>query len=377
LIVVEDLTMRLPPLEPGATIGMLGGGQLGRMSLLAGRRLGYRFVVLDPAGLDAPAAPVADVVIATPYDDLEGLEELARRSDRVTLEFENIPAAAVERLARSVAVCPGSEVLSVCQHRQREKEWLRDAGFPCAPFAVVGSAAELTLAVAALGTPCVLKTAAFGYDGKGQIKLEAGTDLRAAWESLGHHTGVVEKWITFEDEFSIICARNASGQVSVYPLFENVHRNHILDTTFWPARIGAEREAEAAELGRSITAALGVVGLLTVELFLTEDGWVVNEMAPRPHNSGHITFDAAWTSQFEQHIRAVCGWPLGDPRRLCDLVSWSIWSVPRCSTSPKSSRRASSRMFMARPKRAKAARWDTSTRCDSARSGKKHGEREF
>lgn len=310
------MTTDLPLLPPGATIGMLGGGQLGRMSLLAGRRLGYRFAVLDPAGDAAPAAPVADLVIATAYDDPAGLDRLAAECDRVTLEFENIPAAAVARLAGKVPVCPGGSVLEVCQHRQREKEFLREHGFPCAPFEVVRSAGELAAAVEALGLPCVLKTAAFGYDGKGQIKLQAEADLAQAWADLGHHTGVVEKWITFEGEFSIICARNAGGDEAVFPVFENIHRNHILDTTIWPARLGPDRVREANQLGRAIARSLGVVGLLTIELFLTSEGWLVNELAPRPHNSGHITFDAALTSQFEQHIRAVANLPLGDPAPL-------------------------------------------------------------
>ncbi|MFP4541514.1 MAG: 5-(carboxyamino)imidazole ribonucleotide synthase, partial [Opitutales bacterium] len=293
---VPDMPAPLDPLPPGGTLGMLGGGQLGRMSLLAGRRLGYRFVVLDPAGTQAPAAPVADHVIAAEFDDLEALDRLAARCDRVTLEFENIPAGAVEHLAARVPVCPGAQVLAICQHRQREKEFLRDHGFPCAPFEVVGSSQELEAAVNRLGFPSVLKTAAFGYDGKGQIKLGPESDLAAAWKELGLETAVLEKWIQFEGEFSIICARNAAGGEQAFPLFENVHRRHILDTTIWPARLGPDREAEALALGQAIARALGVVGLLTVELFLTEEGWMVNELAPRPHNSGHITFDAALTS---------------------------------------------------------------------------------
>jgi 5-(carboxyamino)imidazole ribonucleotide synthase len=313
---VEDLTKTLPMLPPGATIGMLGGGQLGRMSLLAGRRLGYRFVVLEPSGVDCPAGAVADEVIVAPYDDPAALDELARRCDRITLEFENIPAHAVGHLARQVDVCPGGQVLEICQHRQREKEFLREAGFPCAPFAVVHSLEALREAVASIGAPCVLKSAAFGYDGKGQVKIDASTDLKVAWSAIGHDVGVVEKWITFEGEFSVVCARNAAGAEWVYPVFENEHRNHILDTTLWPARLSPERAEEAVRLGRKMVRKLGVVGLLTVELFLTSEGWLVNEMAPRPHNSGHITLDAALTSQFEQHIRAVANLPLGDPSPL-------------------------------------------------------------
>lgn len=316
--------MSLPSLNPGATIGMLGGGQLGRMSLLAGRRLGFRFVVLDPAGKEAPAAPVADAVIEAAFDDQAALEALAKASDRITLEFENIPREALRHLHERCAVFPGPQVLEVCQHRQREKEFLRENGFPCAPFAVVDSEDSLRRAVQQLGFPSVLKTAAFGYDGKGQVKLTKDSDLTAAWRELGQPTGVLEKWIQFEGEFSVVCARNASGEEVAYAAFENLHRNHILDTTVWPARLTADRARQARELGLAISRALDVVGLLTVELFLTSDGWIVNELAPRPHNSGHITFDASLTSQFEQHIRAVANLPLGDPRPLSPGVMINI-----------------------------------------------------
>jgi 5-(carboxyamino)imidazole ribonucleotide synthase len=310
----------LPVLQPGATIGMLGGGQLGRMSLLAGRRMGYRFVVLDPAGSKAPAAAVADAVIEAPFDDPDGLDALVAAVDRVTLEFENIPASAIDRLSAKTAVCPGRNVLEVCQHRVREKTFLRDHGFPCAPFALVNSVDELKAAVAQIGFPSVVKTADFGYDGKGQVKLSESSDLDAVWEGLDAPACVVEKWITFEGEFSVVCARNGRGDEQVYPVFENIHRNHILDTTIWPARVSPDLEQQAGALALEITRALGVVGLLTVELFLTPDGWIVNEMAPRPHNSGHITFDAGMTSQFEQHIRAVAGLPLGGVQPLCPGV---------------------------------------------------------
>jgi|TARA_B110000438_G_scaffold299474_1_gene349695 5-(carboxyamino)imidazole ribonucleotide synthase len=308
-------------LPPGATIGMLGGGQLGRMSLLAGRKLGYHFVVLDPGGQAAPAASVADAVIAAPFDDKAALDELARRTDRITLEFENIPKGTLAHLEQTVAVCPGRSVLEVCQHRLKEKSFLRDNGFPCVPFASISSVDELRAAVAELGFPSVLKTADSGYDGKGQIKLSESTDLADAWTKLGEVPCVLEKWITFENEFSVVCARNTAGEEQAYPVFENEHCNHILDTTIWPARICPDLEAEAQALALAITRELQAVGLITVELFLTQGGkWIVNELAPRPHNSGHVTLDAAVTSQFEQHIRAVAGLPLGAPDALSAAV---------------------------------------------------------
>lgn len=305
-----------PVLLPGATLGMLGGGQLGRMSILAGRRLGYRFVVLEPKA-DSCAGMVADAQIEAAYDDPAGLDELARRVDRVTLEFENIPADAIDRLTPHVAVHPGREVLHICQNRRREKEFLKHHGLPHADFRVVASPAEVAAAADDLGRPCVLKTADFGYDGKGQQKITADTDPAKAWAGLGAPVGVVESWVDFAGEYSVLIARNGQGGEALYPVVRNVHRNHILHTTTVPAGLTPAQENAAAELARQIAAALDLVGLLAVELFLTTDGaWLVNELAPRPHNSGHWSFDGAATSQFEQHIRAVCGLPLGDPRPL-------------------------------------------------------------
>lgn len=312
---------------------MLGGGQLGRMSLLAGRRMGYRFVVLEPAGDRCPAAPVADAVITAEYDDETALARLAELADVVTVEFENVSSAAMEFLEARVPVRPGPQVLATCQHRQREKEFLRRAGFPCAPFAVVDSAESLAAAIAALGTPSVLKTAAFGYDGKGQIKLRGGEDPADIWQRLASPRGVLEKWIQFEGEYSVICARNAEGAEAVFQVAENIHRNHILHTTIAPARLPEASARAACELALAVTRELGVVGLLAVELFLTPEGWVINELAPRPHNSGHHTFDAARTSQFEQHIRAVCNLPLGDPGLFAPAVMVNLlgdlWSGGR------------------------------------------------
>lgn len=300
---------------PGKSIGMLGGGQLGRMSILAGRRLGYRFHVLESKE-GCPAGMVADSQIVAAYTDRGALKQLGSIVDVVTLEFENIPSDAVDSLAEQVPVHPRSQVLHICQNRLREKTFLRDSGIPCAPFRVVRSADELRDAVRQLETPCVLKTADFGYDGKGQQKLEGSEDLEFIWAEAGVDTAVVEKWISFEGEYSAICARNARGESSTFPVAHNIHRNHILHSSTVPCGLSVQQEKEAQALARKIAEKLDVVGLIAVELFLTRDGWLVNEMAPRPHNSGHYSFDACLTSQFEQHIRAVCNLPLGDTRLL-------------------------------------------------------------
>lgn len=301
--------------KPGSLIGMLGGGQLGRMSLLAGRRMGYRFVVLEPKEPCAAGA-VAERQLVAAYDDEAALREMAETVDVVTLEFENIPERALDILEERVPVRPGRKALRICQNRGREKSFLRDGGFPCADHELVESAEELEAAVARIGYPCVLKTADFGYDGKGQQKLEAGVDLRAAWKPFAGGRAVVEKWIPFVGEYSVVCGRSVEGQVTPYPLIHNTHRDHILNLSRCPAGLDGKREREAQELASGIAEALELVGLVAVELFLTESGWLVNELAPRPHNSGHLTLDASATSQFEQHIRLVCGWPAGDPRLL-------------------------------------------------------------
>ena len=310
-------TARIIP--PGSTLGMLGGGQLGRMSILAGRRLGYGFHVFEPSP-GGPASMVADRETNAAYTDAAALEAFARSVDRITLEFENIPSAPLQAIGAVVDVTPGPQVLHIAQNRRREKEFLQSQGFPCAPFAIVGSQAELEAAVARIGYPCVLKTADFGYDGKGQRKLRPEDDLAEVWASFNAPLAVLEGWIAFSGEFSVICARNARGEEAVFPIAENIHRHHILHTSIVPARIDSARAAEAEDLARRITRALDVVGVLAVELFLTPEGWIVNELAPRPHNSGHYTFDACLTSQFEQHIRAICNLPLGDTRLLRPVV---------------------------------------------------------
>lgn len=304
------------PLLPGTTLGILGGGQLGRMTALAARRMGYKVRTFDPSP-SACASAVADEHVAAEWTDQAALTRFASGCGRVTLEFENIPPATVEYIARSVPCHPAATVLAICQNRRREKEFLRTSGIPCAEFAVVASLEELRAAVKHIGFPCVLKTADFGYDGKGQVKLpDAAADLVAAWDKIGHAVGVLEAWVPFQMEISVLVARTEDGRTAVYDPAENIHRNHILHLSISPARVSEATAREARELALAIAAKIGLVGLLAVEMFVKDGRVIVNELAPRPHNSGHQTFDANETSQFEQHVRAVCGLPLGGTRPL-------------------------------------------------------------
>lgn len=318
------MSSRSQILAPGSTLGMLGGGQLGRMALLAGRRLGYRFHVYDPAP-GCCAGPVAERTFPNAWNDAAALVDFAGSIDAVTLEFENVPAETLKLLEKHVPARPGLRVLEVCQNRRREKEFLRRHGFPCADFAVVTSAAQLERAAAKLGFPCVLKTAVCGYDGKGQLKLPAlpagiSPDWEAVWSSFGADTAVVEKWIPFSAECSVIVARGLHGEMTTFPMAENDHRHHILHRSIAPARLPAKVQRTGAALAKEIAETLGVVGLLAVEMFYVGGKLLVNELAPRPHNSGHYTLDACLTSQFEQHIRAVAGLPLGAPDLLRPAV---------------------------------------------------------
>lgn len=296
---------------PGRTIGLLGGGQLGRMFALEARRLGYRVHVFEPEP-HSPAAQVADVAVCADYSDHAALAEFARGVDVITYEFENIPVSAIDAVAAVAPVAPRGEVLHICQNREREKGFLRNAGIPCADFRVVDSATSLASALVELGGQGVLKTADFGYDGKGQCRIKPGDDPAHAWAVLAAPRGVLEAWVPFEKELSVVAARGKTGDVSIFPVVENIHSNHILDVSLIPARVPEASAASAIAIAKKLICALDVVGLLAVEYFLLPDGSViVNEMAPRPHNSGHFSFDACVTSQFEQQLRAVCGLPLG------------------------------------------------------------------
>jgi len=304
------------PLQPGGTIGILGGGQLGRMSAIAARRLGYKVRTFDPSA-GACAAGIADEHITADWSDTAALTRFAQGCGRITLEFENIPPATVDFVAKTVPSHPSAHVLATCQNRRREKEFLRASGIPCANFAVVSSYAELQAVVKTIGFPCVLKTADFGYDGKGQVKLPtAEANLAAAWDKIGGAVGVLEAWVPFQMEISVLVARTVDGRTAVYDPAENIHRNHILHLSISPARISEATAAEARALALSIAEKIQLIGLLAVEMFVKDGRIVVNELAPRPHNSGHQTFDANETSQFEQHIRAVCGLPLGGTKPL-------------------------------------------------------------
>ncbi len=307
-------------MPPGGTIGLIGGGQLGRMFAITARRMGYRVHTLEPAP-DSPAGQISDREFAAAYDDLRALEKFARGVDVITFEFENIPAASLECVARIRPVRPCPEVLRICQNRVREKEFLARHNFPAAGHRVVESAAEAAAGAAAMGFPCVMKTADFGYDGKGQSKLGSAADAAAAWAALGAPRAVLEEWVDFRCEISVVCARDASGRVGCFQPAENLHRHHILHRSVVPARVDPSVAREAELLAVRIARALEVVGLLAVEFFVRRDGsLLVNELAPRPHNSGHFSFDACVSSQFEQQLRAVCGLPLGSARLLSPVV---------------------------------------------------------
>ena len=303
------------PILPGATIGVLGSGQLGRMLALAARRMGYRVHVFSP-DLDSPTGQVADLEWSAAYDDLDAAGKFARGVDVVTLEFENIPAATVEEVSSLVPVRPGWKALHTTQNRLREKTFLEKAGFPVAPFREVPERAALDEALREVGVPAVLKTAGFGYDGKGQSKIEAEEDAGEAWDTLGNEA-ILETWVDFEKEVSVVAARGSDGAFANYGVVENTHDRHILDVTVAPADASPEVEKEAVEITWGIFEELGIVGTACVEFFVTADGGVlVNEIAPRPHNSGHWTIEGTVTSQFEQQLRAVCGLPLGSTERV-------------------------------------------------------------
>ena len=286
------------------------------MFAIAARQMGYRVATFSPDD-DTPTGQVADVEVSAPYDDLDAVRAFARGVSVVTFEFENVPAATAAAAAESAPVRPGGDVLHVTQNRLREKAFLVRHGFPVAPHRAVRSLDELRAAVEQLGCPAVLKTAGWGYDGKGQVILRAAGEADAAWASLGTDEAVLEGFVDFQKEVSLVAARGADGAFAHWGLIENDHHHHILDTSVAPATADDRTAAEAVAIARGVLEQLGVVGVLCVEFFLCRDGrLVVNELAPRPHNSGHLTVDACVTSQFEQQVRAVAGLPLGSTRLL-------------------------------------------------------------
>jgi len=309
---------------PGCVVGVIGGGQLGRMLALAARRMGVRTAIWT-GGLEAPAVEVADEVIDAPFDDPAALERFVATATVATVEFENIPRSTLQRVADAIPLHPSPHSIFICQNREREKNFLLDNGIPCAWFRVVCSADELAAAMAEHNGPAVLKTADFGYDGHGQIKLQGGEDPAQVWQKFGAPRGVLEAWIPFEREISVMVARDAEGHCTCYDPAENRHRSHILDMSIVPARIDADLTKRARKIACHIADSLAYRGIMGVEFFVSSDGsLLVNEMAPRPHNSGHHTIDACETSQFEQQLRMVLGLAAGSTRLHTPVVMLNL-----------------------------------------------------
>ncbi|HSV63049.1 MAG TPA: 5-(carboxyamino)imidazole ribonucleotide synthase [Chthoniobacterales bacterium] len=315
---------------PGATIGLMGSGQLGRMFAIAARRMGYRVHVFSPER-DTPAGQFADREVTGAYEDESAVREFAKDLDLLTFEFENIPHQTIDWCAAECEVRPAGSILHTAQNRLREKDFLSSAGIPVAPYRAVRSASDLARAFEQIKTPAILKSAAFGYDGKSQRLIETPDGVEAIWSERSGDELILERAIDFEKEVSVIVARGIDGEVATFPVCENLHRDHILDITVVPARVSETVEKSAADLARAIAEKMELVGLLAVEMFLQGDGnLLVNELAPRPHNSGHWTIEGCATSQFEQHVRAVCGLSLGSkqilrPAAMANLLG-DIWS---------------------------------------------------
>ncbi|EPX81510.1 5-(carboxyamino)imidazole ribonucleotide synthase [Litoreibacter arenae] len=307
------------PLPTGATIGILGGGQLGRMLSVAASRLGFKTCIFEPGG-DCPASHVANYHFQASYDDTDALRKFGEAVDVITYEFENIPASALDQLEAICEVRPNRRALTVSQDRLTEKNFLQEVGLKVAPFMAVDTLEDMHKAVAEIGTPSILKTCRLGYDGKGQARLREESDAEQAFASMNGAAAVLEGFVDFSCEISVIGARAADGQVACFDPGENVHRHGILHTTTVPASVPASVRTDAVLIAARILNALDYVGVLGVELFVTPDGLIVNEIAPRVHNSGHWTQNGCVIDQFEQHIRAVAGWPLGDGSRHADVV---------------------------------------------------------
>jgi 5-(carboxyamino)imidazole ribonucleotide synthase len=299
---------------PGSTIGIFGSGQLGKMMSVAAKRMGYRVHIFSPEN-DTPAGQVSDLEIVSPYLDLDAVEKFAQAVDVITLEFENIPVATLKAAAKFVNVFPGNKALEIPQHRSKEKTFIRDNGISTCEFSIVRSLDELKQACQTI-LPGVLKTVTGGYDGKGQYVIRSAEDIESAWAELKTDEAILEELINFQYEFSVIGARSSNGQFAAFPAFRNDHRNQILDVSVSPAGLSKELETKAGQIVDRVMRELDAVGVLCVEFFYRDGEILVNEIAPRPHNSGHLTIEAHTTSQFEQHIRAVCGLPLGSTEQL-------------------------------------------------------------
>ena len=311
-------------IRPGQTIGIIGGGQLGRMMALAAKASGFKIAVLDPTP-NCPCGQVADVEITAQYNDLEALKQLADVSDVVTFEFENINGEALEWLRQHAYIPQGAEILKVSQNRIIEKQTITQAGVEIAPYVVIQEMKDLYEQIDEIGFPCVLKTATGGYDGKGQLVLKSKQDIVRAQHLIEQCVCVLEAWVPFDKEVSVIVSRNSFGDTKVFPVAENIHVENILHQSIVPARISEEVAQKARKKAMLIADSMQLVGTLAVEMFVTSDGEIyINELAPRPHNSGHYTMEACETSQFEQHIRAVCNWQLADTTLLKPVVMVNV-----------------------------------------------------
>ncbi|MBW8366206.1 MAG: 5-(carboxyamino)imidazole ribonucleotide synthase [Rhizobium sp.] len=311
------------PILPGATLGILGGGQLGRMFTIAARTMGYRVMVLDPDAA-SPAGQMADVHLQADYADHEALKQLGKACAAVTTEFENVPAASLIELANHCRVSPGADAVAIVQDRSHEKSWLAQNGFATAPFALVYSEGDLDAGMADVGAPALLKVARFGYDGKGQARVNTREEARAAFREFDGQPCVLEGFVKLEREVSVVLARSDAGECALFPVAENRHENGILDVSIVPARVPESLAHQACEMARDVADKLGYVGVMAVEFFVADGRLMVNEIAPRPHNSGHYTLDACVTDQFEQQVRALCGLPLGDTRLLSPVAMINI-----------------------------------------------------
>jgi 5-(carboxyamino)imidazole ribonucleotide synthase len=309
---------------PGQTIGIIGGGQLGRMMAIAAKQMGYKIAVLDPTP-NSPCGQVADVEITASYNDLEAIKKLAELSDCITYEFENIDYDALTWLEQHAYLPQRSKLLAITQDREKEKQAIQQAGEKVAPYSIVATKEELETAVKNIGVPCVVKTCRGGYDGKGQFVIRTEEDIIHAIPLLNSGKCIVEAWVPFEKEISVIVTRSVQGEIKTFPVGENIHVENILHQTIVPARIEPNIAQKANDIAINLARSLQMVGTLAVEMFLTKEGEIyINELAPRPHNSGHYTIDACETSQFEQHIRAICNWPLGNTDLLKPVVMVNI-----------------------------------------------------
>lgn len=312
------------PVLPGQMIGIVGGGQLGKMMALSAKEMGFRIAVLDPS-VDCPAAQVADWHLLAEYNDLEALEELANRSEVVTYEFENVDVDSLVHIQHLVDIPQGTDLLAITQDRLLEKSFLESNNIVIAPYATIVSPTDIQDAIDGIGYPCVLKTTRGGYDGKGQYVLYSPSDLAPSMNLLKEGTCVLEAWIPFEKEISVLVSGNGQGDIETFPVAENIHRNNILHETIVPARVDDEVIEEAQRIARLIAKEVNLAGTLAVEMFLTNNGGIyVNELAPRPHNSGHYTIEACSFSQFDTHIRGICGWSIPSIELLSDAVMVNI-----------------------------------------------------